>query len=188
MPAARSWRRAGAPVISASRAGRSIGTLSTTGSRSVRARWRARAASADAVCGRVHALGDRAALARDRRLVDLEVRPLDGRRRVGRQQQRRRAGLGRLHQAGQGVREPGALVRRAHGDAVRHAPVAVGHHHGAALVPRCVEGRAGIAQLVREQEVARADDAEDGVDSSCHQGARDDSRDAHPHASVMRGA
>ena len=42
---------AGAPVISASRAGRSIGTLSTTGSRSVRARWRARAASADAVWG-----------------------------------------------------------------------------------------------------------------------------------------
>ena len=89
---------------------------------------------------------------------------------------------------GQGVREPGALVRRAHGDAVRHAPVAVGHHHGAALVPRGVERRAGIAQLVREQEVAGADDAEDGVDSSCHQGARDDSRDAHPHASVMRGA
>ena len=150
------WPRA--PPAPAGRSGR----CSTTGSRSTRARRSARAASSAAVAGLVDAVDDRPAAERDRRLVELEVRPQRRRRRVGGQQDRRRPGLRGLDQAGERVGESGALVRGADGDPAGGPPVAVGHAHGVALVARGVNVAPRLAQGVRQQEVAAAEHPEGG--------------------------
>ena len=64
----------------------------------------------------VHALGDRADGLHERVLVDLEVRAQLRRRRVGGQQDQRRARLRRLGQPGDRVRQPRALVHAGHAE------------------------------------------------------------------------
>jgi len=84
--------------------------------------------------GGAHALGDGSGGHRHRRLVDLEVGPERPGRRVGREQDDGRAVLGGLRQPGERVGEARPLMDARDADLAARPCVAVGHHHGGALV------------------------------------------------------
>ena len=161
---ARARDRAARRVGSQSAACTSSGSISTTARRSTRARRTARATSAIAVSGPC----TRSATA-----------PTDSTRPVWsiRKFERSAAAGVSAASSSSGVRllaasvspvivfvSPGSLVHAAGGELPAHARVAVGHADRAALVARGDEPRAGVAQRVRERQVAAAEQPEDGVD------------------------
>ena len=109
-------------------------------------------------------------------------------RRVGGEEQHRRAALGRLGQPGDRVREARSLVDAAGGEPPAHARVAVGRADRAALVAGGDEARAGVAHRVGDRQVAAAEQPEDGVDAVCRQRPPDRLGDQHGGAISGRSA
>ena len=121
----------------------------------------------------VDRLGDRADRVGEVVLVDAEVRGERGAGRVPGDDEHRRPRLRRLGEAGHGVREARPLVHGAHADASRDARPAVGHAQRAGLVAGGEEPRAAALERLGGDEVAAADDAEDGLHAERREPAAD---------------
>ena len=133
----------------------------------------------------VHPLRDRPDGADERVLLDAEVGADRRRGRVGGDEDDGRPALRRLGEPRDRVGQPGALVDAARGDPAADARVAVGHADRAALVPRGVEGRAGVAEVVREGEVPAPHDAEHDLDPLAGERPADCLR--HQHRRIVWG-
>ncbi len=131
----------------------------------------------DGVLRRGHARRDRADRSRQRLLVDVEVGPRLG--HLGRQHEQRRTALGRLGDAGHGVRQAGALMNAQRGHGSAHPGVRVCHGRRAALMARGHEPRTRRDHGIGEMEVARTDHAEDLTDPGRVQGPPDGLGDLH---------
>ena len=138
----------------------SIGSISTTGRRSVSARWYARCASSAAVFG----LWTRSAIApTDSTRSCWSIRKFDVSAAAGVSPASTSSGVRLLAasaEPGHRVRQARPLVDADDPDAPGDARVPVGHADGAALVAGVVEAGAAAAQRVGDDQVAAADDAE----------------------------
>ncbi|CAH0201283.1 hypothetical protein SRABI128_01745 [Microbacterium sp. Bi128] len=110
-----------------------------------------------------HRIGPHAHGGAERDLVDAPRARARG-RLVTDDQHERNAGLRRLGQRGERVREPGSVCRGRRRDASARTVVGVGGHHAARLMAEGGERGAGAMQLVDEIRVAVSHHAEDVID------------------------
>jgi hypothetical protein len=134
--------------------------------------------------GPVDPLGDAAGRLDESGLVDEEVGPPGAGGGGPGDDDQGRAGLRRVGERRQGVREPGPLVDGADGERPARAPVGVGRAGGGGLVPGADERGAGPHERVGRLEVSAADDAEHPGHPEVGERLPDHLRDEGPHLRV----